>query len=401
MTRFLIRTFIKNHDQPKNPHIRSHYGTLAGWVGILCNLFLFAGKFFTGYFCKSVSISADAFNNLSDASSSIVSLIGFKMGSRPADAEHPYGHARYEYLAGLTVSVMILVIGVELFRDGVVKILHPSPVSFSMLSVVVLAVSILLKLWMASFNRTVGDIIDSRALRATAADSRGDVVATLAVLISSLFSHFAGIELDGFMGVLVALFILYNGFCLVKETLDPLLGQAPDPELVGNIKQKILSYPDVIGAHDLMVHDYGPGRQFASVHVEMAAERDALSSHEVIDRIERDFLENENIHLIIHYDPIVTSDAALSDLRGWLSEHIRSVYPALSIHDLRVERMSDHTNVIFDCLMPDDCPLCEETLREAVQAMVSRTYPNYRCIITVDRGFAAIPKSPDTDEEHS
>lgn len=391
MTHWLIKIFVRNYENTEDIKVRSVYGLLAGRVGIVCNLLLFAGKFLAGYLSGSVSISADAFNNLSDASSSVISLVGFKMASKPADAEHPYGHARYEYLAGLTVSVMILVIGMELLQSSVRKIIHPASVTFSWLSIGILSISILVKVWMAVFNRTVGGRIHSQALIATAADSRNDVFTTLAVIIASLFSHFAGIELDGFMGVLVALFILYSGYNLVKETLDPLLGQAPDPKLSAYIKKKILSYPDIMGTHDLMIHDYGPGRQFASAHVEMAAEKDVLESHEIIDDIERDFLTQDNIHLIIHYDPIVTSDTTVTNMYRWISEHIKSIHPALTIHDLRMVPGNSHTNVIFDCVMPHGCSLNEDELKTAIQDIVSHSYPDYRCVITVDASYAAIP----------
>lgn len=392
MTNWLIRFFIKNHENTDDIQVRSQYGLLAGWVGIVCNLLLFAGKFLAGFLSCSVSIFADAFNNLADASSSIISLIGFKMASKPADAEHPYGHARYEYLAGLTISVMILVIGVELFKNSADKILHPSPVLFSWLSIGILAASVLIKLWMAVFNRTAGKRINSQALIATAADSRNDVFTTSAVILAALLSHFLNIELDGFMGILVALFIFYSGCGLVKETLDPLLGQAPDPKLESYIKKKILSYPDIIGTHDLMIHDYGPGRQFASAHVEMAAEKNVLESHEIIDDIERDFLVQDNIHLIIHYDPIITSDSMVTDMRQWLAEHIKTIHPSLSIHDLRIVPGKSHTNLIFDCVLPRDCPLEEKELKKAIQDMVSLEYPSHRCVITVDASYAAIPR---------
>ena len=304
MTEALIRLFIKNPEKTHDPAVRAAYGNLASWVGILCNLALCAGKFMVGTLSGSISVAADAVNNLSDASSSVVSLLGFRLGSRPADEEHPYGHARFEYLSGLAVAVMVLVIGLELGKTSLGKILAPTPVTFSWVTVGVLAASILVKLWMALFNRKVGGRIHSGALIATAADSRNDVLTTGAVLTAALISHFARVELDGWMGLAVALFILYSGVGLVKSTIDPLLGLAPDPELVKYIHERVMSYPNVLGTHDLMVHDYGPGRQFASVHVEMAAEGDVMASHDVIDNIERDFLENDGLHVVIHFAPL-------------------------------------------------------------------------------------------------
>ena len=390
MTKWLVKTFIRDYAHVQTPAVRTAYGKLSSTVGILCNLLLFLGKILVGTLCSSVSITADAVNNLSDASSSIISLLGFKMGSKPADREHPYGHARYEYLSGLMVALLILVIGVELFQSSLDKILHPSPVAFSWVSVVVLAVSILVKLWMALFNRSMGRAISSQTLEATAADSRNDVISTTAVLAAALLSHFTSWELDGWMGLAVALFILYSGFGLVKDTLDPLLGRAPDPELVQGIQKKILSYPGVLGTHDLMIHDYGPGRQFGSVHVEMAAEEDVLASHDVIDNIERDFLEQEHLNLIVHLDPIVTADSAVSELRSWISQQVRTIHPDLTIHDLRIVPGPTHTNVIFDCVVPYGVGSNEE-IKERISSLVRQQYPTYYCVITIDNSYAALP----------
>lgn len=390
MTKWLVKTFIRDYAHVQTPAVRTAYGKLSSTVGILCNLLLFLGKILVGTLSSSVSITADAVNNLSDASSSIISLLGFKMGSKPADREHPYGHARYEYLSGLMVALLILVIGVELFQSSLDKILHPSPVAFSWVSVVVLAVSILVKLWMALFNRSMGRAISSQTLEATAADSRNDVISTTAVLAAALLSHFTSWELDGWMGLAVALFILYSGFGLVKDTLDPLLGKAPDPELVQGIQKKILSYPGVLGTHDLMIHDYGPGRQFGSVHVEMAAEEDVLASHDVIDNIERDFLEQEHLNLIVHLDPIVTADSSVSELRSWISQQVRTIHPDLTIHDLRIVPGPTHTNVIFDCVVPYGVGSNEE-IKEQISSLVRQQYPTYYCVITIDNSYAALP----------
>ncbi|HIX06727.1 MAG TPA: cation diffusion facilitator family transporter [Candidatus Fournierella pullicola] len=391
MTETLVRLFVKNSRDTTDPAVRTAYGNLASWVGIFCNLLLCAGKFLAGTLSGSISIAADAVNNLSDASSSVVSLIGFKLGARPADDEHPYGHARFEYLAGLAVAVMVLVIGVELLKSSVEKILHPAPVTFSWVAMAVLAVSIAVKLWMSVFNRTVGKRINSGSLIATAADSRNDVLTTSAVLIASLISHFAKVELDGWMGAAVALFILYSGVGLVKDTIDPLLGLAPDPELVQHIHDKIMSYPGVLGTHDLMVHDYGPGRQFASVHVELAAEDDVMASHELIDDIERDFLKNDRLPVVIHFDPIVTSDAQVGDMRRWLAEAVRTIDPSLSIHDLRMVPGVNHINIIFDCVTPPGFAMSSARLKEAIAQLVSEKDPSYRCVITVETSFAAVP----------
>ncbi|WP_418666286.1 cation diffusion facilitator family transporter [Allofournierella sp.] len=391
MTEALIRLFIKNPEKTHDPAVRAAYGNLASWVGILCNLALCVGKFMVGTLSGSISVAADAVNNLSDASSSVVSLLGFRLGSRPADEEHPYGHARFEYLSGLAVAVMVLVIGLELGKTSLGKILAPTPVTFSWVTVGVLAASILVKLWMALFNRKVGGRIHSGALIATAADSRNDVLATGAVLAAALISHFARVELDGWMGLAVALFILYSGVGLVKSTIDPLLGLAPDPELVKYIHERVMSYPNVLGTHDLMVHDYGPGRQFASVHVEMAAEGDVMASHDVIDNIERDFLENDGLHVVIHFDPIVTSDERVGDMRRWLSEAVKEIDGALTIHDLRMVPGPTHTNLIFDCVVPAGFAMSELDVKQAIKHLVRKKDPRYFCVITVECGYAALP----------
>lgn len=391
MQNWLVKKFIKDYENTQDINVRASYGKLSGKIGILCNVFLFIGKFLAGTVSGSVSITADAVNNLSDAASSIISLIGFKMAEKPADKDHPYGHARYEYLSGLTVAVMIILIGFELFKTGFDKVLHPTAVDFSVISAVVLLISILIKLWMSLFNKSLGKKINSSALKATAADSRNDVISTAAVLSASVISHFLKINLDGYMGIAVAVFILYSGIGLVKDTLDPLLGKAPDPELVDYIQNKILSYDGVLGTHDLMIHDYGPGRKFASVHVEMAAEEDVLKSHDVIDNIERDFLANNSLNIIVHFDPIVTKDAIVNDLRSWLLEQVKSIDNRLSIHDLRVVPGTTHTNLIFDCVMPNSLNLSPSELKLKIRKLVNDKYPNYYCVITVDSSYAAMP----------
>ena len=387
MTGWLVKLFVKNHEQAQLPEVRASYGKLSGIVGIVCNVLLFAVKFLLGTLTASVAITADAFNNLGDASSGIVSFLGFKMASRPADKEHPYGHARYEYLAGLTVCVLILVIGVELLKESFGKILHPEQVNFSWITVIVLLLAIGVKLWLAVFNRTLGKRINSQTLLATAADSRNDVIATGTVILATVLSYVTKVQLDGYMGLLVALFILYSGVNLVKETLDPILGKAADEELVKEIEKRIMSYPGVLGTHDLMIHDYGPGRQFGSVHVEVAAEEDVLKSHDMVDNIERDFLGELNIHLIVHMDPIITKDESVRNLRHWLAKEVKKVQEDLTIHDLRVVPGETHTNVIFDCVVPRGLKRSDEEIKEAIDRLVKETYPNHYCVITVDHSY--------------
>ena len=339
MTQFLIRCFIKRPDDVKDAAVRTAYGNLASLVGMACNILLCIGKLLAGTLFGSIAIMADALNNLSDASSNVVSLIGFRLAAKAPDAEHPYGHARYEYLAGLVVSVTILAIGLSLLKESALKVLHPTPVAFSWLSIGVLAASILVKLWLSGFNRAVGKKINSETLMATAADSRNDVLTTGAVLLSTILCSLTGYGImDGIMGVGVAAFILWSGWGLVMDTLSPLLGESPSPELVEHIERTVMSYPGVLGVHDLMVHDYGPGHQFASLHVEFPAETDPLTAHDVIDNIENDFLKKDRLQVTIHYDPIVTADASVGVLRARLKEHARQLDPRLSIHDLRIVR---------------------------------------------------------------
>lgn len=391
MINFLINRFVHADADVPEPVRRTAYGKLAGMVGIVCNAILFIMKIAVGLIFGSVSIVADAVNNLSDASSSIISLLGFKLAVRPADEEHPYGHGRYEYLSGLMVAFIIMVIGAELLRNSVIKIIHNTTVEFSWLSVGVLVFSILLKLWMMLFNNKVGRIINSKTLFAAAADSRNDVITTAAVLIAALLSKYTGLELDGVMGVLVALFILYSGFNLVRDTLDPMLGKAPDEELVTSIREKILSYQGVLGTHDLMVHDYGPGRQFASAHVEMDADDDPIASHDIIDEIERDFLKNGGLHMVVHYDPISTKNSEVAELREWISEKLCQLDERLSIHDLRIVKGKRNIKVVFDCVVPTDMEIGEKEVRQFVNNIVAQKYPSYRAVVTIDRSYAAIP----------
>ena len=315
MTNLLLHLFVKDADNTENPKVRAAIGTLSGLVGIVCNILLFAFKLLVGTLTSSVSITADAMNNLSDASGSIVTLLGFRVADKPADEEHPYGHARAEYLSGLAVAMLILLIGFELVKSSAEKILHPTAVEFSALAAGVLIASIAVKLWMCLFNRKLGKLIDSTALQATAADSRNDCITTSVVLLASVIEYFLDIRVDGFMGLAVAIFILYSGWNLAKETVSPLLGENADPEL----RQKIVDYveqqPKVLGYNDLMVHDYGPGQRFASLHVEMDHREDPLECHERIDDMERECLRSHNVHLVIHYDPVVTDDPELTALK--------------------------------------------------------------------------------------
>ena len=393
LTKWIISR-IPNHEDVKNERVRSAYGKAASLVGIGCNVLLFAGKLVAGLLSGSVAIMADAVNNLSDASSSLISLLGFKLADRPADAEHPYGHGRFEYLSGMTVAVMILAIGVELLKSSVQKIFSPEPVTFSLLTAGILAASILVKLWMARLNRTIGGRIDSETLMATAADARNDVITTAAVLVASVLTYFTGFNrIDGVMGLGVAGFILYSGATLVRDTINPLLGAAPDPALVAHIEEKALSYPGVLGIHDLMIHDYGPGNCLVSFHVEMDANADVMHSHDIIDNIERDMLVQDGLVVTIHYDPIVTGDAHVAELKAFLKEEVKRLDPEADIHDLRTVPGKTHTNVIFDCAVPAEY-LHDKQRRGAKLAAALRTavqdkWPDHFCVIRLEPDYTS------------
>lgn len=392
MLKLLSRLFIKDSENTASPTVRAAYGKMAGYVGIACNLLLCAGKFFAGLISGSVSITADAVNNLSDASSSIISLIGFKLSEKTADREHPYGHGRYEYLAGFMVAALIIVIGAELFRDSVAKIIAPTEVEFGVISVAALGISIVVKLWMMLFYGKISRKIGSETLKAAAADSRNDVISTAAVLAAFVIAHFSGLQLDGIMGALVALFIIFSGIGLIREAMSPLLGKAPDEETVERIRVRIMSYDGVLGTHDLMIHDYGPGRQFASAHVEVSADMTLIECHEIIDRIERDFLA-EGLNMLVHPDPIVSDDSETGQINAELGRIVREIDERISVHDVRTVTCSDEKKVIFDCVVPSDCGIEEHTLTEEITRFLRLKFPDCRPVITYDYGYAAIPKT--------
>ena len=391
MTEFLVKKFVKNSDNTHSAIVRAAYGNLAGIVGICCNALLCIGKILVGTLSGSIAIMADGINNLSDASSSVITLVGFKLSARPADEEHPYGHARIEYLSGLTVAIMIVVIGLELVKTSFDKILHPTQVEFNLVTAAVLLASIGVKLWMMFFNRKIGNRINSTTLAATAMDSRNDVITTAAVLLASVAGVVFQINLDGWMGVAVALFILWSGVGIIRDTLNPLLGEAPDDEMVQSIARKILSYDGVLGTHDLMVHDYGPGQRFGSVHVEMDAHEDVMKSHDVIDNIERDFLENDHLHMIIHYDPILRDDEDVGSKHAWVKAMVKEISPQLSMHDFRMVVGPHHTNLIFDVVRPYNFALDNQTLRTRIADVIHTADETCYAVITVDCSYAAIP----------
>ena len=383
----LVRLFIKDCDNVTDPAVRERYGILSGAVGIVLNLLLSAGKLFAGLMTGSISITADAFNNLSDAGSSVVTLVGFKLAGQKADDDHPFGHGRMEYLAGLLVSLMILLVGVELGRSSIGKILHPEAVDFSLVSTGILAASILVKLWMGQFNRGLGRKIGSAAMAATAADSISDAVATAAVLAGTLVNRFAHVNIDGWVGLAVAVFILRSGWGAAKDTINPLLGERPDPELVRGIRDLVLSHPQVAGMHDLIIHDYGPGRRLCSFHAEVPQDADILDAHDAIDHIEREIQETFGIETTVHMDPIATDDEKVNQLRLQVSALAQAVEPEMTIHDFRVVRGPTHTNVIFDAVVPHKCRLTDEEVLQRLRRAVSALDPAYQAVIQIDRAY--------------
>lgn len=385
MTNLLLRIFVPDFRNSDRPSVRAKVGSLSGIVGICVNVLLFACKLVIGILTGAVSVTADALNNLSDASSAIVTLLGFRLAEKPADEHHPYGHARLEYLSGLAVAAMVLVIGFELATGSVKKILTPAPVTFSLTAALVLLATIGLKLWLCLFNRKLGRLIGSSALLATAADSRNDCLATGAVLVSMAAEHLTDLRIDGFMGLAVAVFILASGLKLAKETISPLLGEAADPELRAMLVDYILAEPRVLDYHDLMVHDYGPGKRFASIHVEMDRNEDPLLCHEIIDGLERECLESHGVHLVIHYDPVIVGDPALDRMKQLTRDILHVRDPRLSIHDFRMIPGQDCTNVCFDVSLPADLQGQEESIRTALEtALNALGEGKYQTTITFD-----------------
>ena len=382
MTNLLLRLFAKENQSPKG---RTAVGRLSGAVGIVCNVLLFLAKLVVGLISGSVSITADAMNNLTDATGSVVTLLGFRLAEKPADEDHPYGHARYEYLSGLAVAALILVIGFELAKSSVEKIISPTPVAFSWALVLVLVLSIGVKLWLSLFNTKLGRLIDSSALQATACDSRNDCIATGAVLLAAVIEKLSGWQVDGWFGLGVAGFILYSGVNLAKETISPLLGESGNPQLFRDIVSTVCDEPLVLGYHDLMVHDYGPGQRFASMHVEMDRNKDPMLCHDIIDNLERKCLQDHGVHLVIHYDPVVTGDAELEQTKAWVQSLLRDVDSRITIHDFRMVSGTEHTNLIFDMVLPYDLMAKRKVIRKQLTEMLNaKGDTTYYTVITFD-----------------
>ncbi len=385
MFQTIMRAFVPGYGQRDDAQVREKSGKVAGAIGIATNLLLFAIKLVAGFLSGSVAVMADAVNNLTDSGSSIVMLVGFKLAGKPADEKHPFGHARMEYLSGVIVSFLVLFLGLELGRTSVEKIISPQPADFNLLALGILAVSVVIKLWQCFFYRSVGKTIHSDTVFATSSDSRNDAIATTVVLLGALITRFTGANLDGVLGLAVAVFIVISGVKLVIETGNPLLGVAPDEALVKQIYEKILSYEGVFGIHDLTVHNYGEGKCFASVHCEVPAERDILLSHDIIDNIERDFEKDLGIHLVIHLDPIVTGDERTNKLREQVGKLLHVVVPQASMHDFRVVWGVTHSNVVFDVAVPFSLQDSDQQIQERISQAVQTLDPTYRTVITVDR----------------
>ena len=386
MTNWLLRTFVRNSEDLEDSKVRAAVGQLAGIVGILCNILLFSGKLAVGLLTGSVSITADAMNNLSDATSSVVTMLGFRLAERPADEDHPFGHARYEYLSGLAVSALILIIGVELAKSSLDKVLHPAAVEFGWTTAAVLVGSILVKLWMSLFNTRLSKTIHSATLAATAADSRNDLITTSAVLLAALIEHFTAFRADGWMGLAVSCFILYSGVGLAKDTISPLLGENADPELREKIVDNIRACPKVLGFHDLMVHDYGPGQRFASIHVEMDRREDPMECHEIIDDLERECLKSHGVHLVIHYDPVVTNDPELDRMHVRVEQLLHTYDIRLGVHDFRMVPGKGHVNLIFDVVLPTDLRGQEADITAALEKALNQgSGVTYYPVITFDQ----------------
>lgn len=390
MVHLLINIFIKDADNIKDSKVRGAYGILAGGVGIFCNVCLFVLKFIAGLITGAVSVCADAFNNLSDAGSSVITLVGFKMACKPADTDHPYGHGRIEYMAGLGVAVAIVVMGFELLRQSIERIITPEETVFSVLSVVILVCSIFVKMWMAHFNHSLGKRIESTAMMATATDSLSDCITTAVVLLSVLISHFAGYNIDGWAGALVALFVMYAGYEAAKDTIAPLLGKAPDEKLVAAIEETVTEDEGILGIHDMIIHDYGPGRVFASLHAEVPYNMDVLCAHDMIDRAECRVKERLGIEISIHMDPVVNDDERLVELKDKIRAVTAQLDERITIHDFRLVDGPGIKKVIFDCVVPFDMPLSDSEVRRYISEKVAGFEGSYEAVVNIDKPLVAV-----------
>ena len=388
MIALLSNIFIKNRANKKDPAVRQAYGILCGAMGIFLNLCLFTGKFVAGTVSNSIAITADAFNNLSDAGSSVITLIGFRMAGQQPDPSHPFGHGRIEYISGLLVSVVILLMGAELLKSSVAKIIHPEEQLFSPIIIVILLASILVKCYMFLYNRQLGKKLESAAMAATATDSLSDALATSAVLVSTLIAHFTGFAIDGWCGVLVGLFICYAGYSAAKDTVSPLLGQAPDREFVRQINDIVMAHENILGIHDLIVHNYGPGRVLISLHAEVPADGNFLALHDMIDTIEHELRDTLNCHAVIHMDPICVGDKETTRLKALVNGYLQEISERLTMHDFRIVTGPTHTNLIFDVAAPYDFSMSDSELETQLKERILRDNPTYFAVIEIDKQMA-------------
>ena len=388
MTEFLIRRFLGgDRDKTGDARVREKYGILSGCVGLVCNFLLFAAKLLIGFATGAISVAADAVNNLSDAGSSIITLVGFRMSGQEPDPDHPFGHGRIEYLAGLIVSGIILLMAAELIKSSVSKILHPEELTFSPVIVAILAASILVKLYMYSYNRKIAAAIDSAAMKATATDSLSDSLATLAVLLATLADHFTGLHIDGWCGLLVGLFICRAGISAARDTINPLLGQPPEKEFVEQIRRIVLSHPDVLGMHDLIVHNYGPGRVMISLHAEVSAKGDILRLHDTIDNIERELQKQLRCNAVIHMDPIENDDAETEKQKKAVLAILAEIDPNITMHDFRIVQGPTHTNLIFDVMIPYGFQISDAQLKSRIESEIRKKNPEYYAVINIDKDY--------------
>lgn len=388
MTELLVRKFVKNCDKVEDARVRTAYGVLASVVGIICNVLLFAGKLAVGAILRSVSVMADAFNNLSDAASSVIGFVGVKMAEKPADKEHPFGHGRIEYIAALIVSFLVIEVGFTFFKSSLGKIREPEELSFSLVSTGILLASVAVKLWLGRFNRLLGKKINSSVMQAAAADAMGDVAATLATVFSILFYHFTNINIDGYVGILVSLAVMWAGIGIAKDTLEPLIGQPVDARLYREITDFVESYDGILGSHDLIVHNYGPTRSLASIHAEVPSNVDIETSHEIIDKIERDAAKKLGLFLVIHMDPVATQDKRVARLKEEVSAAMKTIDSRLSLHDFRVVDGEHQINLIFDVVVPHSYEKKDMTqLHLDIMEKVSELDSRYQCVITIEKGY--------------
>ncbi len=387
MTNLLIKLFIKNNDTSNNENIRKQYGILGGSIGILCNMVLFLMKIIAGILSSSIAVVADAFNNLSDAASSVVTIIGFKMVAKPPDEKHPFGHGRIEYISSLIISMVIIMMGIEFIKTSIEHIINMDNVKFSITSLIILSVSILLKLWVCLFNNKIAKIINSSAIKAMSLDSLVDCIATFTTLVCIIISHYTGLVLDGYAGLIVALFIIYTGYTSLKETLDPLLGEPPNESLINDIKSCVLSYEEIKGIHDLIVHNYGPGNLIVTLHAEVPCDSNIVTIHEIIDNIERKLKDELNCNVIIHVDPIIFDNEEVNEIKKLTFKVLKNIDERLDMHDFRIVKNEKRLKLVFDVVVPTDFNMKQKDLINKINSEISKVNENYYTLINVDRGF--------------